>query len=309
MIIIEETVGVLALSMDLVELKSKIIELLKRDEDFRYMVAGLIGLDKILEELKKLHENFNKLYEKSLEHDKRFEEINRRFEAIEKRFEEVNKRFEDINKRFEEINKRFETIDKRFEEIEKRFEEINRRFEEINKRFEAIDKRFEEINKRFLEIEKRFEAIERRFEVIEKKLLEHDKKFEELVKRIDRVEKRVSHIEYELGALNEAFYCKALWDDLREILVANGEKLLVRRRNAVVDDEEIDLLVVTDKRVYVVEAKVKPRYEDVGRLSAKIDVVKKHYADKEIVGILAGSKIGREIEEYAENKGFMVYQY
>lgn len=246
--------------MDLVELKSKIIELLKRDEDFRYMVAGLIGLDKILEELKRLHENFNKLYEKSLEHDKRFEEINRRFEAIDKRFEE-------------------------------------------------IEKRFEEINKRFLEIEKRFEAIERRFEVIEKKLLEHDKKFEELVKRIDRVEKRVSHIEYELGALNEAFYCKALWDDLREILVANGEKLLVRRGNAIVDNEEIDLLVVTDKRVYVVEAKVKPRYEDVGRLSAKIDVVKKHYADKEIVGILTGSRIGREIEEYAENKGFMVYQY
>jgi len=234
------------LSMDLKTLKSKFLELLKSDEEFRYVVAGFIGLDRVLNELKKLREDFNKLYQKSLEHDKRFEEINRRFE---------------------EINKRFEIIEKKLLEHDKRFEEINKRFE-----------------------------------AIETKLLDHDRKFEEVIHRLNRVE-------LEPGALNESFYCRVLWEDLREELRERGEEIALRRRNARVDDEDIDLLIVTDKRVYVVEAKVKPRYEDVGRLLAKVDVVKKHYRDKEVIAILTGAMIGRGVEEYAREKNVKVYNY
>jgi len=35
-------------------LKKKILKLLKEDEEFRYAVAGLLGLDTILSELRKL---------------------------------------------------------------------------------------------------------------------------------------------------------------------------------------------------------------------------------------------------------------
>ncbi len=200
------------------ELKKQIIELLKTDEEFRYTVAGLIGLREILDELRRLREQFNKLWLKSLEHDKRFEEMIKRFEAIER------------------------------------------------------------------------------------KLLEHDKKFDEMNRRLSR-------IELELGVLNEAFYCKALWDDLKEEIVLRGEKLVFKKRNARVNDEDIDYLIVTDRSVYVVEVKVKPRHEDVGRLLAKVDVVRKHYKDKNIVAVLAGAMIGREVEEYAVQKGVKVYSY
>ena len=51
------------------DLKREIIRLLKEDEEFRYTVAGLIGLQEMLERLnqigeeqKRLREDFNKLH-------------------------------------------------------------------------------------------------------------------------------------------------------------------------------------------------------------------------------------------------------
>ena len=266
-------------------LKAKLLELLRRDEEFRYAVAGLIGLDAILNELKKLREDFSK-----------------RFEIIERKLLEHDKRFEEMNKRFEVLERKLLEHDKRFEAIERKLLEHDKRFEAIEKKLLEHDKRFEAIERKLLEHDKRFEVIER-------KLLEHDKRFETIEKILLDHTRRLNRIELELGTLNESFYCKALWDDLREEIQGKKEKILLRKRNVRVDEEDIDMLIVTDRTVYVVEIKVKPKHEDVGRLIAKADVVRKHYKDKNIVPILAGSMIGREVEEYALQKGAKVYSY
>jgi len=172
------------------ELKAKMLELLEKDEEFRYAVAGKLGILEILKRLDRIEDGLKKLYEKSLEHDKRF-----------------------------------------------------------------------------------------------------------------------NRIELELGALSESFYCKALWDELREEIKAKGEKILCRKRNMRINDVDIDLFIETDKTVYVVEVKVKPKHDDVGRLIAKADLVKKYYPHKRIISILAGALIGKEVEEYAKEKGIIVYMY
>ena len=68
------------------ELKSEILRLLKEDEEFRYAVAGLIGLEEILkrldrheEELVKLREDMNRLRE---DMNKLREDMNRGFESV-----------------------------------------------------------------------------------------------------------------------------------------------------------------------------------------------------------------------------------
>jgi hypothetical protein len=68
------------------ELKKGILRLLKEDEEFRYSVAGLIGLTEILrrmdrfeEELVKLREDMNKLRE---DMNAGFEALNRRITAL-----------------------------------------------------------------------------------------------------------------------------------------------------------------------------------------------------------------------------------
>jgi chromosome segregation ATPase len=228
---------------ELAALKKRILELVRRDEEFRLALASAIGYYELLEEIRRLRREFNSM----------LKAFNKRFEALERKLSEH-------------------------------------------------DKRFEAIEKKLLEHDRRFEAIER-------KLLEHDKRFEAIERKLLEHDKRLARIELELGAPTESFYSKMVWDELREELRGRGERITSRRRNFRIDESEIDLLVETDKRVYVVEVKVKPRHDDVGALTAKVDLARRMFPGKEVVGILAGAMIGGEIEKYAEEKGIKVYTY
>ena len=312
-------------------------ELRKLREDFNKLYAKSLEHDK----------RFEVLERKLLEHDKRFEVIekkllehDKRFEAIERKLLEHDKRFEAIERKLLEHDKRFEVIERKLLEHDKRFEAIERKLLEHDKRFEAIerkllehDKRFEAIERKLLEHDKRFETIEeelkklredfnrhvqessKRFEAIERKLEEHDRKFNEIIKQIKKIwevladhSRRLNRIELVLGVLTESFYSKAVWDDLREVLVSRGETIVSRRRRFRIDENEIDLLVETNKAIYVVEVKIRPKHEDVGRLLAKAELVSKRMG-KPVVPILAGALIPDDVEEYAVSKGVEVYRY
>jgi len=99
---------------DVVELKKRIIELLREDEEFRPAIAGLLGLDTILLELKRLREDFNRFIE--LE-EKKWEENRLRWEEQEKRWEENSKRWEEARKRFEAIEAELARLSKAVAEI------------------------------------------------------------------------------------------------------------------------------------------------------------------------------------------------
>ncbi|MGC8584446.1 MAG: hypothetical protein ACP5MH_12085, partial [Thermoproteus sp.] len=109
-------------------------------------------------------------------------------------------------------------------------------------------------------------------------------------------------------ALSESFYSWRVWEDLKEELKARGEEAVRRVRNAKVDNVDVDLLVETGSRVYVVEIKVRPRVEDVGALLAKAEAVAARLG-KEAVPVLAGAWIGDDVEKYARGKGVSVYSY
>uniref|UniRef100_A0A7C4BA55 DUF3782 domain-containing protein n=1 Tax=Thermofilum pendens TaxID=2269 RepID=A0A7C4BA55_THEPE len=107
--------------MEAAELKRRLLSLLREDEEFRYAVAGLLGLDTILLELKALREDFNehvKLEEKRWEeNEKRWEEAYRRFERIEEelralREESVRLRL-DFNKLYEQVNRRLDSFERK----------------------------------------------------------------------------------------------------------------------------------------------------------------------------------------------------
>uniref|UniRef100_A0A7C4BDQ6 Uncharacterized protein n=1 Tax=Ignisphaera aggregans TaxID=334771 RepID=A0A7C4BDQ6_9CREN len=57
------------------ELKKRFLKLLKVDEELRLAVAGLLGLDTILSELKRLREDFQKFTEVQ---ERRWDENNKR---------------------------------------------------------------------------------------------------------------------------------------------------------------------------------------------------------------------------------------
>ena len=200
--------------------------------------------------------------------------------------------------------------------------EIVEELRELRRKSIEHDKRFEAIEKKLLEHDKRFEAIER-------KLLEHDEKFRRVIEEIKAIKEdikriweeirsireeiktlsvRVSRVEDSLGALSESTYAKFFLDTVLYEAASRGERV-EWRRNAVLDDEDIDLLIVTTKSVYVVEVTIRPKHHDVGALVAKADIVARHYRDKDVIPVLTGTRIGREVAEYASSKGVIVTEW
>jgi DNA repair ATPase RecN len=261
-----------------VDLKRELLRLLREDEEFRLAVAGLIGLDTVILELRRLREDFNRFVE--LE-EKRWEENWRRWEENAKRWEENERRWEENRKRWEEAYRRFEIIERRLEEHSRILEEYSKILEEHSKILREHSKRLEELTL---------------------VLRDHGLK-------IDELSRRVSNLEVTVEALAESTYARYFYEDLLRELASRGEVVVRRVRNVRADEEDIDLLVETQLRVYVVEVKLRPKHEDVGRVLAKVDVVRRHYPGKDVVGVLVGAMVGREVEAYAREKRVEVYAY
>ncbi|MBS7611504.1 DUF3782 domain-containing protein [Candidatus Bathyarchaeota archaeon] len=95
------------------KLKEKLLKLLKEDEEFRYAVAGLIGLEEILRRLDRHEAELVKLREDMMEGFRRHDEILSRHQAeLVKLREDMLKGFmrhdEEIAKLREDMNKGFE---------------------------------------------------------------------------------------------------------------------------------------------------------------------------------------------------------
>ncbi|MCY0891273.1 MAG: hypothetical protein OWQ51_09945 [Pyrobaculum arsenaticum] len=211
-----------------------------------------------------------------------------------------------------DFNKFVELEGKRWEENWTRWEENNRRWEEDNKRWEENWRRWEENSRRWEENEKKWEENRKQweawFEAWKKFLGDYERRWEGASKRFDNIERRLSNVETTLGASVEAQFSRYVWEDLREVLEARGESVIRRTRNAMVDNVDVDLLLKAEKRVYVVEVKIRPGVEDVGTLLAKADVVTSALG-KETVPILTGAWIGDDVEKYARGKGVLVYKH
>ncbi len=79
--------------MQINDLKRAIIELLKSDEEFRYTVVGLLGLEDIRSSLKRLAETMVELAEAQARTEARLAELAERTDA---RFSEVDARFAEL---------------------------------------------------------------------------------------------------------------------------------------------------------------------------------------------------------------------
>ena len=288
------------------EEKRRFLKALEEDQEFRYAVAGLLGLGEVLAELKRLREDFNRFVE---ENQRRWEENNRRWEENEKRWEENWRRWEENEKRWEENLRRWEENERRWEEERRRwetwFDTWKKFLEDYERRWKENERRWEENEKRWEEEQKRWEAW---YETWKRFLEENERRWEENWKRWEDANRRFSRIEETLGAMAESQYSRYVWDDLKEEIKVRGEAVIRRVRNAKVDNVDVDLLVETDRRVYIVEVKIRPRIEDVGALLAKADVVKAALG-KETVPILTGTWIGDDVEKYARGKGVLIYSY
>jgi len=149
-------------------LKEDLLRLLKEDEEFRYAVAGMIGLQEILR--------------RSEAHDKKFVEILERLGSHDRKFTEILERLDSHDRKFIEILERLDSHDRKFLEIVERLDAHDRKFIEILERLDAHDKKF-------VEIVERLDA--------------HDRKFVEILERLDRHEAELVKLREDLLNLRE----------------------------------------------------------------------------------------------------------
>ena len=124
------------------KLKKEFIELLERDREFRYTVAGYLGLSEILKRLDRLEEGQNKLWENQ----------NRLWEGQAKLWEEVRSLREGQNKLWEEVkslregqNRLWEGQAKLWDEVKSLREGQNRLWDEVRRMRRCMVSGFREL--------------------------------------------------------------------------------------------------------------------------------------------------------------------
>jgi hypothetical protein len=225
-------------------LKSRILKMLKEDEEFRYAVAGLIGLEEILkrldrneQELVRLREDMTKMFEK---HEERFARIE---EEIGRIWQEIAKLREDMVKGFErhdlELAKLREDMMKGFERHDA---EIARLREDMMKGFERYDR----------ELAKLREDMMRGFERHDRELA---KLREDMMRGFELVNRHISAIGARWGIMAEDAFREGLRGILEKEFGVKVERWITRDEDGIVygfsSIVEIDIAIKDGKTMLI----------------------------------------------------------
>ncbi|MBP1358304.1 MAG: hypothetical protein JZD40_07490 [Sulfolobus sp.] len=177
--------------------------------------------------------------------------------------------------------------------------------EELNRKIDILLKDREEIFKRFEEHDKKFEEIVSILKEHSKRLEEHDKKFIEIVEEIKAIKlemkkmnKRLSTVEINLGFLTESFAI----DFFTRYL---NEKVISITRHYQIDNKEIDAVIETENRYFLVEVRSRVSPHDVIQMYSISNKFLKE-AKKEVRPTILGVRVKNEAIEVGKKLGIEV---
>jgi len=261
--------------VELAQLKAALLKLLKEDEEFRYAVAGLIGLEEILRRLDRHEEELVKIWG---ELARLREDMNRGFQRNDQLFAEVFKRFEHYDQLFAEVFKR---LDRHEEELVRLREDMNKRFEHYDQLFAEVFKRLdrheEELVRLREDMNKRFAQHEERIGRVEEELA---KLREDMNRGFDRLQRRLDALGARWGIMSEAAFREGLRGVVEEELGLRVERWTAYDGEGKVfgfsSEVEVDV-AVKDGRVILIEITSHAKASDVILFKRKAEL----YAKKE----------------------------
>jgi len=261
--------------VELAQLKAAILKLLKEDEEFRYAVAGLIGMEEILRRL-----------------DRHEEELVKIWEELARLREDMNKGFQRNDQLFAEILKRLDRHEELFAEIFKRLdrheEELVRLREDMNKRFEHYDQLFAEVFKRLDRHEERIGRVEEELvrlrEDMNRGFAQHEEELARLRadmnKGFDRLQRRIDALGARWGVMSEKAFREGLRGVVEEELGLRVERWTAYDEEGRVfgfpSEVEVDV-AVKDGKFILIEITSHARVSDVILFKRKAEL----YAEKE----------------------------
>jgi hypothetical protein len=272
------------------------LRLLKEDEEFRYAVAGLLGLEEILkrldrneQELVRLREDMAKTFEK---HEERFarieEEIRRIWQEIAKLREDMVKGFErhdlELARLREDMVKGFERHDR---EIERLTEELTKLREDMTKGFERHDAELAKLREDMVkgferhdrEIQRLTEEMNRLREDMIKGFERHDMEIarlrEDMMRGFDAMNRRISALGARWGLESEEAFREGLRGILEKELGLKVERWTAFDETGSVfghpSQVEVDV-AVSNGKVMLIEVSSHVKQADVAALVKKAEL-------------------------------------
>ncbi|MFB6491332.1 MAG: PD-(D/E)XK nuclease family protein [Thermoproteus sp. AZ2] len=108
-------------------LKEQILELLKTDEEFRYAVAGLLGISAIYDSINKLAKVVEDLVAVVKSHDERLAKVEERLNRLEERQERVEDRLTRVEDELTKVRDRITAVEERLARLEAEVSSLGRR--------------------------------------------------------------------------------------------------------------------------------------------------------------------------------------
>jgi len=257
------------------KLKEEFLKLLESDKEFRYAIAGFIGLGEILKRLEAHDRKFNEILERLNIHDGKFNEITSRLEIHDKKFNEILRRLDEHDKKFNEILERLDTH---------------------TKRLDVHDKKFNEILERLNEHDEKFNEITSRLEV-------HDKKFNEIVEELKEIREDMRDIKAYIERTSIS-----LEEEAREVLTNRLKTMgiTIKLDSLILPDVEINIYGVNDDLCIIGETSTRAGIRIIESLERKIKILERKYPEylrKNTVKVLYTMWATNDTIMEAKNKG------
>ncbi len=202
-----------------------------------------------------------------------------------------------------------EEVWKLFRETEQRFRETDEKFRETDEKFRETEQRFRETDERFRETDGKFRETGERFRQTDGKFWDTNLTLDELKAIVARTTRSVDDLTGKWGKFVEGMVapaCKTLFAD-RNIPV---HKVLQRIQTEYEGRHmEIDILVVNAGYVVLVEVKSTLKVDDVRDHLERLGQFREffpEYADRQILGAVAGIVIEEQADRFAYREGLFV---
>ncbi|MFP3202567.1 MAG: hypothetical protein RXR43_10105 [Sulfolobus sp.] len=206
-------------------------------------------------------------------------------QCLEKKIEAVDSKVSAVK---EDLEKKIDTVK---QDLEKEIESVK---EDLEKKIGMVDNKVDTTKQ---DLEKKIEAVDNKVDTIkqylEKKIVEGD----------SRLENEINKVRSDMGILAE----EILVDKTVEKLEKEGEKVINVERGVETSLGEVDALIFTEnKKVYVLEVKLKVDFNDVDVIKKKAEEIKRNYPDFQVIPAITGGRIGRKIKNYAKGSDVTV---
>jgi len=267
--------------------KRTFIELLEKDVEFRYAVAGYLGLSEILRSIEKL-----------------WEEVRSLREEVRKLWENQNKLWENQNRLWEEVRSLREETKKLWENQNRLWEEVRALREGQNKLWENQNKLWENQNRLWEEVKALREGQNRLWEEV--RGLRED--FRRLERRVSRLERGMSSLAMTVGVTLD-YYTAAFIEELLRDLGIPEEKIRIKvnivLRNPEGVEREVDIfnrdpLIVGEVTTYI--GSVEDVKEEVGKVLEDARFVESMFGSKVYMAVLAVENISEDVVKCLEDE-------